>query len=719
MILTKKNFYVFFAIISLVSLFLIIPLYNKLDEFNSKFVFFILISLVLFFLSISLYFLQFESKKRNKIEKILLYLLFVLIALNLVFKINKIPGLGILFTASIIYFSFCYFPLLVKRRVEKWKNDGNKKWLANFMALSDLISYSFISIGFLFKVMEWPGASILILAGVFVLLFSFMGWTKRRIDKRKIYVSKKWQAVVLALADLMSYSLLALGLLARMLHWPFSQGLLIAGFIILIVSFFGWTQMLDAEIIKRKKAEDDLIETNNQLQNKNSIILNQKSDIEKSFKNIELLNTISSEITSSLNLKSVMDLIFKNLSSLMDISFFFISTYNKNDNTTEIKYCVKEGKEVEEKFKTQINNPSSFTALTIKNKQAIIINDLKNEYSKYLNEEPKLHGKEDLWCESLILIPLFIKGEVIGLFSVQSEKSFSFNNSNIFMLKSLASVIAVALNNADSYLQIANANEIVQNQKKLVEQKNTEITDSIEYAKRIQATILPTPKIVKKYLDDSFILYLPKDIVAGDFYWMETNGDWVLFAACDCTGHGVPGALVSVVCHNALNRAVKEYGKIYPNEILDKVAELVLENFSNDDDVKDGMDASVCALNTATGELYWSGANNPLWLIKNHELIEYKADKQPIGKFDDRLPYTKNKIEITKGDTMYLFTDGYADQFGGEKGKKLTKAKFKEKLVSIHTKPLSEQREELFTFLESYKGKLEQVDDICVIAVKV
>jgi serine phosphatase RsbU (regulator of sigma subunit) len=279
--------------------------------------------------------------------------------------------------------------------------------------------------------------------------------------------------------------------------------------------------------------------------------------------------------------------------------------------------------------------------------------------------------------------------------------------------------------------QIANKNLeakniLIEKQKAEVEKKNLEILDSIEYAKRIQTTILPPPKVVKKYLDDSFILYLPKDIVAGDFYWMESVGDWVLFAACDCTGHGVPGALVSVVCHNALNRAVKEYNKIMPAEILDCVAELVLENFSSDDDVKDGMDASVCALNTATGELFWAGANNPLWLVRHAELnsspveiTEYKPNKQPIGKFDDRVPYTNNKIEITKGDTIYLFTDGYADQFGGERGKKLTKAKFKEAILNMQQLNLDEQKKYLLDLHLNYKGNLGQVDDICVIGVRV
>jgi len=260
-------------------------------------------------------------------------------------------------------------------------------------------------------------------------------------------------------------------------------------------------------------------------------------------------------------------------------------------------------------------------------------------------------------------------------------------------------------------------------EKEVVEYQKQEILDSIEYAKRIQATILPSPKVVKQYLDDSFILYLPKDIVAGDFYWMESVQNdkslIILFAACDCTGHGVPGALVSVVCHNALNRSVKEYGATEPAAILDKVAELVLDNFSNDDDVKDGMDASLCALNTETGELKWAGANNPLWIVRNNELLEFQANKQPIGKFDNRMPYTNHNIKLIKGDTLYLFTDGYSDQFGGEKNRKLTKAKFKNLLISIASKDMKEQREELLNFHVNYKGKEEQTDDILVIGVRV
>jgi serine phosphatase RsbU (regulator of sigma subunit)/Tfp pilus assembly protein PilF len=261
----------------------------------------------------------------------------------------------------------------------------------------------------------------------------------------------------------------------------------------------------------------------------------------------------------------------------------------------------------------------------------------------------------------------------------------------------------------------------VENQKHLVEEKNREILDSIEYALRIQTAILPPQKIVKQYLENSFILYKPKDIVAGDFYWMEIVNDLVLFAACDCTGHGVPGAMVSVVCHNALNRAVREFGLTQPAAILDKTAEIVIENFSkSEEDIKDGMDISLCTYNAKTKTIQWAGANNPLWLLQHGELIETKADKQPIGMNEDSKPFTNHTFTLNNGDTIYLFTDGFADQFGGDTGeKKLTKRRFKDLLLSIQTKSLQEQETALDKFIVEYRKEIEQIDDILVMGVKV
>ena len=266
--------------------------------------------------------------------------------------------------------------------------------------------------------------------------------------------------------------------------------------------------------------------------------------------------------------------------------------------------------------------------------------------------------------------------------------------------------------------------ETIMKQKIMVEQAHQEIKDSIVYAKRIQSAILPPAKLVKEYLKESFILYKPKDVVAGDFYWMEHREGKVLFAAADCTGHGVPGAMVSVVCNNALNRSVREHGLTNPGEILNKTREIVIQEFEkSDEEVKDGMDIALCALFPSRegvgGVLQYAGANNPLWMIRNGELIETKANKQPIGQFDNPEPYTTHTFELEQGDSIYIFSDGYVDQFGGEKGKKFKATAFRSLLLSIQDKSMEEQKTIINESFETWKGHLEQIDDVCVIGVKV
>jgi serine phosphatase RsbU (regulator of sigma subunit) len=259
---------------------------------------------------------------------------------------------------------------------------------------------------------------------------------------------------------------------------------------------------------------------------------------------------------------------------------------------------------------------------------------------------------------------------------------------------------------------------IIENQKHLVDEKQKEILDSIQYAKRIQTAILPPKRMIDEYLPNSFILYKPKDIVAGDFYWMEKIEDSIIFAAADCTGHGVPGAMVSVICNNGLNKSVKEHKLTEPGIILDKAKELIVSEFEkSDDDVKDGMDISMCSISGY--DLKWAGANNPLWIIRNNDIIEYKADKQPIGKCDINKPFKTHNITLQKGDSIYIFTDGFVDQFGGEKGKKLKSTGFKKLLLSIQDKTMKEQSEILNNMFENWKGSLDQTDDVCVIGVKI
>ncbi|MCW3071989.1 MAG: protein serine/threonine phosphatase [Bacteroidetes bacterium] len=254
--------------------------------------------------------------------------------------------------------------------------------------------------------------------------------------------------------------------------------------------------------------------------------------------------------------------------------------------------------------------------------------------------------------------------------------------------------------------------------------KNKEITDSIKYAKRLQEAILPGSDFVTKLFPDSFILYKPKDIVSGDFYWFEHWGNKKLFAAVDCTGHGVPGAFMSIVGYNQLNQAVNESGLSKPNLILNALNKGVtkaLKQTLEGSTVKDGMDIALCAYDESTGILEYAGAYNSLWLVRNGKLTEVKADKKPIGVFigEELKPFHNYEVKLEKGDCVYVFTDGYADQFGGEKGKKFKYKPLQQLLISNQHMGMQEQKKVLDDTIESWRGALEQVDDILMIGIRI
>lgn len=258
-------------------------------------------------------------------------------------------------------------------------------------------------------------------------------------------------------------------------------------------------------------------------------------------------------------------------------------------------------------------------------------------------------------------------------------------------------------------------------QQAIIAEKQKEIIDSITYSKRLQEAFLPPKSLISNECSDFFIYYQPKDIVAGDFYWAEKKGDHFFIAAADCTGHGVPGAMVSVVCGNALNRAVKEFHLTSPSEILDKVRQLVIETFDRSEErVNDGMDISLLVYNRKTNQVQWGGANRTLWYIQEGALQEVKGDKQPIGRYaEESNPFKTYQVENYNNVIFYLFTDGYADQFGGNNGKKMMTANFKALLLNIYSKPLHEQQSLVKTHLETWKGKEAQTDDILVIGLKI
>jgi serine phosphatase RsbU (regulator of sigma subunit) len=319
---------------------------------------------------------------------------------------------------------------------------------------------------------------------------------------------------------------------------------------------------------------------------------------------------------------------------------------------------------------------------------------------KVIQDEALQKNKIIIYAVSGLLILLLF----FALFVIRSNREKQKTNKELLLKNTL----------------IETQKKEVEQQKEIVDEKQKEIIDSITYAKRLQDAILPSSNFVNACIPGNFILYKPKDIVAGDFYWAEKIHDLFFIAAADSTGHGVPGALVSVVCSNALNRSVKEFHLTDTGTILDKTRELVLETFEkSSNDVKDGMDISLLCINLKTKHVTWSGANNPLWYMEGNTLKEIKADKQPIGKTEHPKPFTTHSITYSPGMLLYLFTDGYADQFGGPNGKKFKYNQLSALLSNNSHLPLKQQQELFLKTFNEWKGPLEQVDDVCMIGVRV
>ncbi|MCC7303655.1 MAG: SpoIIE family protein phosphatase [Bacteroidia bacterium] len=271
--------------------------------------------------------------------------------------------------------------------------------------------------------------------------------------------------------------------------------------------------------------------------------------------------------------------------------------------------------------------------------------------------------------------------------------------------------------------EVVQQKQEIEFQKAKIEVLFNHVTDSIRYAKRLQDAILPPDSVVSRLLPESFVLYKPKDIVSGDFYWIEKVGKKIFFATIDCTGHGVPGAIMSIVGHNQLKQAVAKVPSLQPSLILDELSKGVRESLHQNVEgstTKDGMDMTLCALDPDAMILEVAGAFNPLYFIRDGEVQEIKGNKFPVGVFvGEKKNFTNHKISVQKGDVIYLFSDGYADQFGGLKGKKFMVNQFRQLLLKNHTLPMTAQKQNLEQALEDWKGAEDQVDDILVMGVRI
>ncbi len=353
-----------------------------------------------------------------------------------------------------------------------------------------------------------------------------------------------------------------------------------------------------------------------------------------------------------------------------------------------------------------------------------ISNEIKNNYEEFNHQISQKLVKliEGDAPEHTFVAPITKKGKNLGFILLENKNTkTAFNAYQKEVIQMLASQAAISLDNSTLYKRIEERNKQLEETKKIIEEKNKDILDSIRYARRIQEAIMPEKELLNIYFPESFIFYQPKDIVSGDFYWFLEKYHKFFIAAVDCTGHGVPGAFMSVIGSNLLNQILNEYSILEPEAILDHLNFRVQAALKQDQnaETKDGMDVAFCSIDQENDLLQYAGANRPLWLVRNGEIIKYEADKIPIGGGQfGHMSYKGHTIPVQEGDIIYIFTDGIVDQFGGEQNKKFTSKRFADLILSISHLSMQEQMQNIKNTFMEWKGKEEQTDDVLVIGIR-
>jgi serine phosphatase RsbU (regulator of sigma subunit) len=347
-----------------------------------------------------------------------------------------------------------------------------------------------------------------------------------------------------------------------------------------------------------------------------------------------------------------------------------------------------------------------------------VYNDLRDstyneKNSQQINEMSAKYESE----KKELMISSLEKDNTISQDKLEREKNFKIYLL-IFCLLIAASAFVLFRGN----MQKKKANEALSHAYKEIEVKNKDITDSINYSKRIQEASLPPKDLQQSLFPDSFVLFKPKDIVSGDFYWYAEKNGKKLIAACDCTGHGVPGALMSMIGNNLLNQIVNEKEITSADEILNHLHSAIRISLKQNEhpESRDGMDIALLVFN-GMNQVEFAGAQRPLWIIRNNDVEEVKGNKFSIGglQTEESRIFTKTVIPVSMGESLYIFSDGFVDQFGGEHGKKFMTKNFKDLLISIHDEPMLRQERIIEETFEKWQGMREQVDDVLVIGIKI
>ncbi|TAF66035.1 MAG: hypothetical protein EAZ55_07425 [Cytophagales bacterium] len=465
---------------------------------------------------------------------------------------------------------------------------------------------------------------------------------------------------------------------------------------------------------------------NKALSSQNKEIAEQSELLQQSYQSVELLSEIGRTITSHLSFKNIALTVYESINDLLDASELAIAFYVPEEDMLISELYFYEGTQIPG-IKIDPHRSDRLSSLCFSQKKEIIMGNIQQEYSQYIDD---LSGyKQGDLLTSIICLPLMQGEEAIGFISVQSRRKNAYNDYQINILRNVAIYTAIALNNANAYKKIGTQNEEIRKQKDLIERKNTHIMSSIRSALTIQEAILPFENRLRHTLgaNNYFVVYIPKDIVSGDFYWLSKINDTIVMAVLDCTGHGVPGAFMSMIGYTLMNETVNEKKILDPAEILIRMHEQVRFALrQSETGNKESIDACVCVWEEPKDDnqkinLRFAGAKRPLYYYHNQEIQECKGDRSSLGgfiknRFADETTFQTHHIELKKGDIIYLTTDGYVD-VPNEKRKSFGKTLFLEMLKKNAHKNLYEQKEVYIQNLRAYQNDSPQRDDITLIGI--
>jgi serine phosphatase RsbU (regulator of sigma subunit) len=449
----------------------------------------------------------------------------------------------------------------------------------------------------------------------------------------------------------------------------------------------------------------------------------QKNEITTAYQNIQTISNIGQEITALLDINMLVQVLHKHVSKLMDASVFGVGIPNSKNNKMEFKNFI-DNHVVMAYHAEDLSDHNKFSVWCLRHEKPVIINDLAADHTNYV-KQMLIDFEQETIPKSIIYLPLHYEGENLGVLTVQSRRVNAYNEMEINILQALASYVAVSLANANSY-------QIVKDTHDILEIKNQNITDSIRYAQTIQQTILPSSKELSNALQEYFILYKPKDIVSGDFYWLVNlpsedtySNDKTFVAVVDCTGHGVPGAFMSMVGSNILNEIVKIRREYNPAKILELLDIAIVGSLKQYDKTNnDGMDVCLCLLETEeyNTKITFSGTRRPLYYVqKNSNLQEIRGDRSSIGgvhRNENKVKtFTNNEIILQNGEMIFLTTDGFGDQNNAAQEKYSTQ-KLKAFLESNANLDIDTQKLLLQTEVETYMQNVEQRDDITIMGIR-